>query len=195
MLRRAFAIVAAVAAALVLSGCFVVSKNLPGGREVRDDRLVGTWRGVEGDDNRDSGAFLHFQKVDERRPLQLVWVEDKGYQVYEVHTMAYGAKQVFAAKLIAPPQSAKEMPTDAYFIGFYEFKSAGELSFTLLDNEKIGELIKKGKLKGVPPKGKYDMTTLTSSPSELAAFLASRDADAARTPDPARLRRVTAPQN
>ncbi len=84
--------------------------------------------------------------------------------------------------------------TRGYFIGFYEVKG-DRATFQLLDNEKVGDLIAKGKLQGTRKPGKYEMAMLTGSPAELAAFLGSPDAQAARTDEPATLRRLTrAPQ-
>ena len=67
-------------------------------------------------------------------------------------------------------------------------------TFHLLDSKKIGALIAAGKLKGTPPKGEYDAASLTGSPPELTAFLASPEAAAARVKDPAKLRRLTQPK-
>jgi hypothetical protein len=188
--RRACAVVAAIAAALVLSACFTVSKNAPTGTgPINDERLVGAWRGVDADDGKEADAFLHFQKPDDEKPLRLVWVEDRSYQVYDVTTMVIGGKNVFAAKLLTPLEKTDEIP-DGFYLGFYEFKSPGEARFWLLDAEKVGKLIESGKVKGVRPPGKYDMATLTGSPAELARFLASADAQAARIDEPAAIRRL-----
>jgi hypothetical protein len=192
---KVFALCAAVCAALVLTGCFVVSKNLPAGQAVNDERLIGTWMAVdEGGGTADDSPFLHFQKpTDAGRPLRLVWVEDNGYQVYDLVTLRIGAKHVFAAKLTGPEEvtAKKEMPT-GYYLGFYEVTGT-EAVFQLLDSEKIGALIGKGAVKGIKPPRKYDFATLTGSPQELARFLASPQADAARVEDATRLRRVHPP--
>jgi hypothetical protein len=182
--------VAVLLAALLLSGCFVVSQNLPkGDGPIADERLVGAWRGVEADGD-EADAFLHILKPDGGKPLTLVWVEDRSYQVYEVRTMRIGAKNVFAATIIEPRDAEeKELPR-GHYLGFYELKGADQLAFTLLDAEKVGKLIESGKVKGVKPPRKYDMATLTGSPAELARFLASPDADAARVDEPAYLRRI-----
>jgi hypothetical protein len=195
--RHALSLLAVAVAALVLSGCFVVSQNLPKGTgPVGDPRLVGAWRGLDSDDGKDADAFLHFLKPDRDEPLKLVWVEDRNYQLYEVHTMVIGGKNVFAAKLVGPQEALKdgEMPV-GYYLGFYEFIGTDKVTFALLDSEKIGDLIAKGRLKGTRSPGKYEMATLSGSPAELAAFLASPDAQAARMDEPATIRRLTrAPQ-
>lgn len=191
--RHALSLLAVAVAALVLSGCFVVSQNLPkGSGPVGDPRLVGAWRGLDTDDGKEADAFLHFLKPDRDEPLKLVWVEDRNYQLYEVTTLVIGGKNVFAAKLTGPQEALKdgEIPV-GYYLGFYEFVGADQVTFALLDSEKIGELIAKGRLKGTRGPGKYEMATLSGSPTELAAFLASPEAQAARMDEPAKLRRLT----
>lgn len=191
--QRACSVLAATLAALVLSGCFVISQNLPTGTgPIADPRLVGAWRGLDADDGKDAEAFLHFLKPDRDEPLELVWVEDRNYQLYEVHTMVIGAKNVFAAKLLGPPEALKDGDIPAgYYLGFYEFVSPDKMTFALLDSEKVGELIAKGRLKGARKPGKWEMATLTGSPAELTRFLASPEAQAARMSDPATIRRLT----
>ena len=196
MLRRVFAFAAVLIAAVTLSGCFVASQNLPAGTGIAGDlRLVGTWRGFDAKDNKESDAFLHFLKPDRDEPIRLVWVEDRNYQLYEVRTVGIGKRNVFAAKLIGPTEAMKEGAPQGWILGFYDFQAADKATFELLDSEKVGELIAKGKLKGSRKPGKYEMAMLTGSPAELAAFLASPDAQAARTKEPATIRRISrAPQ-
>lgn len=197
MLRRLAAFAAVFAATLALSGCFVISTNLPAGfGNVADPHLVGAWRGVDADDGKDSDAFLHFQMPNPDKPLHLVWVEDKGYQLYEVRTAVIGKRNVFAAMLLGPQEALKDGDMQrGWFIGFYEYEGADRVTFWLFDSKKVGDLIAKGRLKGTRKPGQWEMATLTGSPQELAAFLASPDAQAARIDEPAKLRRLTqAPQ-
>jgi hypothetical protein len=194
MLRRLAALSFVIAATLALSGCFVVATNVPQGTgPINDPRLEGTWRGVDANGGGDSNTFFAFQRVDEQKPLRLVWVEGKDLQIYDLITRRVGSRDVFAAMLTGPADQLAKMKPDeprGYFLGFYEV-SGNKVSFHLLDSKKIGELIAKGKLKGTAPKGQYDMATLTGSPAELAAFLASPDAQAATAKDPAVLRRIS----
>jgi hypothetical protein len=145
IIRRACALTAAILAALVLSGCFVLSKSLPAGQQVTDQRLVGTWGGFDRDDPEDIEAFLHFLEQEGGGPLKLVWVENNAYQVYEVHTFTIAGKNVFASKALTPfKDDDDEVIPDGYFLGFYAFDGADEIAFTLLEAEEIGKLIKAG---------------------------------------------------
>ena len=188
-IKRAYSIAASLCAAMFLSGCFVVTNNLPAGSgSINDDRLVGDWRGLDNGDGKDADVYIHFQKPDPNKPLRVVWVEDRSYQIYELTTMHIGAKDVFAAKLIGPQEASKDIP-NGYFVGFYEVKG-NEAVFHLLDADKVGELIGRGVVKGIKPPAKYDMATLTGSPTDLARFLGSPEAAAAVADEPARLRRL-----
>ena len=126
---------------------------------------------------------------DPNKPLRLVWVEDRSYQVYELTTMHIGAKDVFAAKLIGPQEAKDKDIPNGYFVGFYEVKGDSAV-FHLLDAEKVGALIERGVVKGTKPPGKYDFATLTGSPTELARFLGSPEAAAALADEPARIHRL-----
>ncbi len=191
-LQRVCLFVLVILAAAALSGCFVLSKNLPTGEEVTDERLVGAWRGFDEDDQEDADAFLHFLKADKGDPLRLVWVEDRHYQIYEVHTFVIDGKNVFASKLLTPfKEDDEDSIPEGFFLGFYEFDGDNEVIFTLLDAEKINDMIKAGELKGEAGARKYDFVTLTGSPKDIAAFLASPEAEAARVEDPAHIRRIS----
>lgn len=192
MLRRASAFLALLFAAVTLSGCFVASQNLPAGTGITGDpRLVGSWRGFDSNDKKDGDAFLHFLKPNKDEPLRLVWVEDSNYQLYEVRTVVIGKRNVFAAKLTGPAEVMKDDAPKGWILGFYDFQAPDKVTFQLLDSEKVGDLIAKNKLKGTRKPGKYEMAMLTGSPAEVAAFLASPDAQAARSEEPATIRRLT----
>lgn len=196
MLRRAGALAALLIAAVVLTGCFVVSKNLPAGSgPIADERLIGAWRGLDAEDGKEADAFLHFLKPDRDEPFKLVWVEDRNYQVYEVHTMQIGGKNVFAAKILTMPEGKEGEIPEGYYLGFYDVKSADEVVFHLLDAKKVGELIERGRVKGIKPPRQYDWATLTGSPEEIARFLASPEAAAALMDGPAHIRRISRGKN
>jgi hypothetical protein len=142
---------------------------------------------VDSDNGNDSNVYIHFQKPDPAKPLRVVWVEGKDFQVYEMTTMRIGNRDIFASRTLISDEK-EEMPK-GYFLGFYEVKG-NEASFWLLDAEKIGTLIAANKVRGVKGTGKYDMAQLTGSPAELSRFLASADAQAAAVTPPARLRRL-----
>ena len=187
-IRRSLSVLAALCAALLVSGCFVISTNLPAGTgPINDDALVGDWRGIDADTGKDNKVYVHFQKPDPSKPLRVVFVEGHDYQIYELQTRIVGNRKIFAAKLIGPLEATKDVPK-GFFIGFYEV-NGNEAVFQLLDAEKTGKLISQGTVQGTPGKAKYDFTTLTGAPAGLAHFLTSPQAWEVRA-EPARLRRL-----
>jgi hypothetical protein len=194
MLRR---IAALVVMAVALAGCFVASKNLPVGTgPAADQRLAGTWEGIDdGDHNPTTDAVrLTFHLPSSARPLRLIWSEGNKRLTYDVYTQKFGDHLGFAAKLTGPAEAQKEDETNgAYFLGYYEFTPSGDgLMFYLLDKKKVAPLIASGKLQGDPGKSEYAMSILNGSPGEVGRFLASPEGYAARSEDPAKLRRLPA---
>lgn len=194
-IRHAFAVAAIFCAAVFLSGCFVVAKNAPtGSGPINDERLVGTWRGLDSDGKEDDETFMHFLRRDEKKPLQLVWVDDDTYRVIEFTTMRLGNKNVFSAKVEAPLEMLKEDDFPAgYYLGFYEV-NGDEMSFNMLDSKKVAALIEKGVVKGVKPSKEYGITVLNGSSADVSRFMASPEAASAVLDEPARLRRIAAPR-
>ena len=67
-----------------------------------------------------------------------------------------------------------------------------EAAFYLLERDKIKALISSGVRKAVEPPDSSDFVTLTGSPTELARFLASPDAESTRTMHAVRIGRLAA---
>lgn len=194
-IRHALAVVASVCVAVFLTGCFVVAKNAPtGAGPINDERLVGTWRGVDSDGKEDSETFMHFLRKDEKKPLQLVWVDDDVYRVVEFTTMRIGNKNVFSAKIVAPAEMLKEDEIPAgYYLGFYEV-NGNEMTFNMLEAKKVAALIEKGAVKGIKPAKEYGIAALTGSSADISKFMASPEAASAALDEPAKLRRIAGPK-
>jgi len=181
------------ATSLLLSGCFVTSKQMPAGTgPINDDAIVGDWRGIDPETGQPEQIFVHIQKFDPAKPLRIVFVEDKKYEIYELRTTQVGNRHVFSAKILEPAEAVKESHGGA-FLGYYEVKG-DEADFYLLDAEKTSALIRQGKVRGLAGKEKYDIAELTGSPVELAKFFSSNDGWNARVDKPARLRRIPMPK-
>jgi hypothetical protein len=195
MLRRAATALIAVATLFTLTGCLVTTKNLPAGATVIDDRLVGTWRGIN-EDGKDSDAFLHFIKQAPDKPLRLLWVEGDDFQIYDLTTIPVGKHHVFASMPVASPQNTPDPVPAAegeYILGFYDV-SKTEALFWLLDTEKVSALIKQGGVQGTVSDSAGGGATLTGTSDDVAKFLASEAAYAARGVEPMKLRRMSAPK-
>ena len=184
-------------ATFALAGCFVASTQVPKGTgPVADRRLVGSWQGIDdGDHNptRDD-VVLTFRMTTNAKPLRLTWNEGKKRRLYDVYTQKFGNHMGFAAKLTGPAEAQKEDETKgAYYLGYYEFTPSGEgLIFYLLDKKKLAGLIASGKLKGNAGKGEHAIAILNGPAREVGRFLTSIKGFAARSEDPAMLRRLPA---
>jgi hypothetical protein len=193
MLSRALTIAVT---ALSLTGCFVASTTVPQGQgPLADQRLVGVWEGLDNGDHNPTtdNVRLTFQMTSPSKPLQLTWTENNKTTYYDVVTQRFGAHMGFAAKLTGPAEAQKEDDSKGgYYLGYYEYTPNGEgLIFYLLDKKKVEPLIASGKLKGAPGKSEFAITVLDGSPADIGRFLASPEGYAARSEDPAQLRRLS----
>ena len=178
-----------VAATLFLTGCFVTSDQKPLQQgPVSDEALVGDWRAVDAESGKLLNAFIHIQKTEGADPLRVIYVEDDDYAIYELATTQAGTRKVFAMKALEPEDARKEIGT-GYMLGFYEVVGE-EVRFHLLDAEKVGELIKQGKLSGTAGAKQYDGARLSGPSADITKFLASNEGWNTRTDDPARMRRM-----
>jgi len=178
-----------VTATLFLTGCFVTSDQKPLQQgPVNDEALVGDWRAVDAESGKLLNAFIHIQKTEEAAPLRVVYVEDNDYAIYELATTQAGARKVFAMKALEPEKARKEIGTD-YMLGYYDV-AGEEVRFHLLDAEKVGALIKQGKLTGTAGAREYDAARLSGPSADITRFLASDAGWSSRTDDPARMRRM-----
>lgn len=177
-IRRLCSIAAVFCAALVLSGCYVISTVAPatGGF---DERLFGAWTGLNEKGKVEPGHFLHFIKGAEGKPARMVMISSDEISVYEVRTLAAGANRAFALKNIMTDKGG-EFP-EGYLLGYYEIRG-DRLAIRILDSDLVGALVDSGKVKGTKTTGQYFDVTLTGSPGEIAAFLASPEAFAATGP-------------
>ena len=142
-------------ATLLLGGCFVTASQRPLQQgPVNDETIVGDWRGVEASSGDEQNAFIHIQRPDENGPLRVVFVEGKDYGVYEMTTTQAGSRKVFALRGLAPDDTVKETG-GGYMLGYYETRG-DELFFYPLDSEAVSNLIRAGKLAGVPGAKTYD---------------------------------------
>lgn len=196
MLRRAVSLGLVIAATLALTGCFVASTHVPKGNgPVADRRLVGSWQGIDDGDHNPTtdDVVLTFRMTTKAKPLRLTWNEGNKRLFYDVYTQKFGAHTGFAARLTGPAEAQRQDETKgAYYLGYYEFTSSGGLMFYLLDKKKVSGLMASGKLKGNAGKTENAIVILNGPERELGRFLASPKGYAARSEDPAFLRRLPA---
>ena len=174
---------AVLAVSLALSACFVTTQQMPAGTgPINDDALVGKWQGVDGDTNQPQNTFFTITKTGRDAPLHMVMLDDGKQSEYDIRTTQVNGQHILVARVTAPEEAIKESGGGAY-IAYYE-ATPEQLTFYLLDAEKVRAFIKSGKLKGNPGEKQYDIAELTGSPQEVAAFLGSPEGIASRVDGP-----------
>jgi hypothetical protein len=152
--------VLAVAAALILSGCFELPSVYPlytTQTAVAEPRLVGAWQTKDGKDQL-------FVKVTGDREYRLTYVDDKGEgTVWEVRLVKLGATLV--ADLMATKDDAG-IPAHHFMAVSLD---GGVLRTWFLDSEKLRG--KAGEAGLVYADGEKKETVLTAPTAALAAFL------------------------
>lgn len=162
-------------ASLLLTGCFVVSPVAPK-TEGLDPRLTGFWAGVS--DGKPTGTILQFVEGSGKNEPRVVATHPKGVAVYDLRTLKTSAKGgAFAIRAIMSDDPDGTLP-EGYVLGFYELRG-NTLWSDALNSADVGALVDAGKVKGVKGKGQFADVTLTGTPEEVAAFLASPEARAA----------------
>lgn len=196
-MRHLFAVVATAIAALVLSGCYVyaVSPPAPNGPAF-DDRLVGTWYGLDEHGKPVADAFLHFTKPKNGGPMHMLSTETDDYGVYELHTAQLRDKRAFAVRKLHPIDPERTKPENEYtkfMLGVYDLHG-NALVIRVYDPEKLRAAIVAKKVKGTIDPGSFAAATLTGSPEEVTRFLGSPEADAALSEPHTLARRLRPPR-
>lgn len=171
------------ATSLALSGCFVTTQQMPAGTgPINDDALVGKWQGIDAEDNKPENTFFTITKTGRDAPLHMVMLDDGKQSEYDIRTTQVNGQHILVARVTAPEEAIKESGGGSY-IAYYEAMPE-QLTFYLLDAEKVRPLVKSGKLKGNPGEKQYDIVELTGSAQDVAAFLGSKDGLASRVDGP-----------
>ena len=161
----------AVAAAVMLSGCYVTSQKLPASSgPVMDEKLVGSWHALN-EDGKPEDTFLHFISAGDKKPLALVVIDSRNWSTYAFTSLQIGKRQMFAAKQTG---AMREKQEPNYILGFYEVKG-DTVEFSLINPDKMRDAIKAHEIKGRVDKGQSDKVILSASPQELAAYFANTD--------------------
>ena len=176
IIRRLCAIAAVFSAAVFLSGCYVMSTSAPK-TDGFDQRLAGRWAGLN-DGKVAPGRFIYFVEGTQKKEPRMVLVGAEGVAVYDLRTIRSGKGGIFAAKTIMTDDKDDTPP--GYVLGVYEIRGRN-LWFNVFDSDKVGALVDAGKVKGTKSEGKYFDVTLTGSPEDVAAFIASPEARATVT--------------
>jgi hypothetical protein len=186
----------AIAAALLLAGCLPVTSKTPVGTTVglgADEALYGTWIGRSEDqpdkdqkdkDRKEKGVlYLHFLKGKDADTFSVLWVvtgsgkNDSESMSFTVSTAKLGANRYINA--VQTAENGK--PIDDRLKGaniplLYRFGKHHTLTLSLLDEDKVKEAIKAGKIAGTVEPGNFGDVTITADGPVLDAFMATPEA-------------------
>jgi hypothetical protein len=181
-MRHLHAVVATAVAAFFLFGCnlYSLSPPAPNGPAF-DDRLVGTWYGLDEHGKPVANAFLHFIKPKDGGPMHMVLTATDEYGVNELHTAQLPGKRAFAMRKLHPaadPEGTRSDEHTKFTLGVYAIRN-NALVIRLYNPEKLRAAIDAKRVTGTIETGNYASATLTGSPEEVTRFLASPEADAA----------------
>lgn len=163
-----------------LAACPPVTSKTPVGttvKAVRDPALTGVWRGKVADGDV-VATFTFLPQDNGTYTVVLVTPssakDNGGYGVFPVQTVTLGHYHFMNAReIFEDNKPAKGPMADNTFPLLYRLSGDDTLVLYLIDETAARGAIKSGKLKGTIGEGDFGDVTLTASPGDLDAFMAS----------------------
>ena len=180
-----------------LCACPPVTSKTPVGttvKAVRDPALSGVWRGKVADGDVLS-TFTFLPQDDGTYTVVLVSPpsakDNGGFGVFGVETVTLGRFHfINARELTDDHKAAKGAMADNTIPLLYRLEGDNTLVLYMMDETAVHDAIKAGKIKGTIEEGQFGDVTLTASPGELDAYMASPAARALFTKPLVVLKRV-----
>jgi hypothetical protein len=163
-----------------LCACPPVTSKTPVGttvKAVRDSALAGVWRGKVADGDAVS-YFTFLPQDDGTYSVVLVTPpstkDNGGFGVFGAETVTLGRFHfINARELTDENKAAKGTMADNTIPLLYKLEGDNTLVLYLIDEDAARNAIKANKIKGTVEEGQFGDITLTASPGELDAFMAS----------------------
>ena len=170
----------AVAAALLLAGCYPPMTTHPVGTTTtiaNDPALTGLWRG-KSDQSDERGLYFHFLPAGDNT-ITVVMVQaggepDGDWMVATITTATLGGNHIMNAQLKFSDGKAEDDDRPGTIPLLYRFEGPGRLALYLMDEDATKAAIKAHKIAGTVEPGQFGDATITASPKELDAFLATK---------------------
>jgi hypothetical protein len=182
----------AAAAALLLAGCLPVTSKAPIGTTAglgADEALFGTWVGRAEDQadksqDKDKGVlYLHFLKGKDAGATSVLWVttgsskNDNGWMSFTVSIAKLGANRYMnAVETSEDGKPASDQLKNANIPLLYRFGKHHTLTLYLLEEDKVKEAIKAGKIAGTIESGNFGDVKITADGPALDAFFTKPEA-------------------
>jgi hypothetical protein len=170
-----FRIVLALAATLALAACYPPTTSHPVGTTAglgSDPVLTGLWKGTDSDGKAHYAHFLH--QSDGTLTILLVEAGPKAEDAINITatTAKLGANRLMNAKLVWTNNKPEEEPRGTVPV-LYTLGAKGELTIALMDEHKVKDAVRAGRLKGTIEKGDMGDVIITADPAALDTFMAS----------------------
>jgi hypothetical protein len=171
----------AVAAALVLAGCFPPTTTHPAGTTTamaNDPALTGLWRGKSDQSTDDRGLYFHFLPTADNT-ITVVMVQagaepDGDWMVASITTATLGGNHIMNAQMKFSDGKADEDNHPGTIPLLYRFEGPNRLVLYLMDEDATKAAIQAHKITGTVEQGQFGDATITASPKELDSFLATK---------------------
>ncbi|MFM9863079.1 MAG: hypothetical protein ACKVRO_05690 [Micropepsaceae bacterium] len=188
IVRCAANLVVAVAAAAMLSSCYVYAVVPPASEEPGiDHRLSGSWSVLD-KQGKPSGVLLHFVVPGDGGPMRMIATDSANYGVFELYSVWADHSQVFAIRKLsgAVAGNATIMAADntKFLLGTYRIEKDNTLFVYAYDSRKFHDAIAKGAIRGKVGPGYTPPVTLTGSAQDMLRSLATPDAKGAISAEP-----------
>jgi hypothetical protein len=171
----------AATAALLLTACFPPTTTHPVGTTatiVNDPALTGLWRGKSDQSTEDRGLYFHFLPADDNT-ITVVMVQggtepDGDWMVASITTATLGGNHIMNAQLKFSDGKAEDDDRPGTIPLLYRFEGPNRLVLYLMDEDATKAAIQSHKIAGTVEQGQFGDATITASPKELDAFLATK---------------------
>ncbi|MDE1938847.1 MAG: hypothetical protein KGI68_07490 [Alphaproteobacteria bacterium] len=174
---------AALACGLLLAGCLPVTSETPVGTTTEfpsDSALFGTWKGHAEDQKTDT--YFHFL-ADKNGAVTAILVsaegnkDDAGWMSFTLRTAKLGENRL----MNAVETTDNGTPTEDSLKGaniplLYTIANGRRLTLYLLDEDKVKEAIKAGRIAGSIEPGNFGDVKITADAKTLDAFMATPEA-------------------
>lgn len=171
----------AAALALLLASCFPPTTMHPVGTTAgltNDRALTGLWRGkMQNDDDRN--VYFHFLPAADGT-ITVVLVQggnepDGDWSVASITTATVGNNHIMNARLTFNDGKVDEEDTARNTMPLlYRFEGPNRLVLYLMDEDATKAAIQAHKIAGTVEPGQFGDATITASPKDLDAFIASK---------------------
>ena len=174
----------AIAATFLLAGCLPVTSKTPVGTTAglgADEALTGTWVGRSQDEKDKGAAYFHFLKGKNGALMALMVFagggNDEEWTAFNLRTATLGKNHfVNAIETFNNNEPVEGNLKDVNIPLLYSFGRHHRLTLYLLDEDKVKEAIKAGKIAGTIESGDYGDVTITADAAALDAFMAMPEA-------------------